>query len=797
VKKILFALLIILIFASPAYAAGFSYSVSWNGTDVIITWEDCIYSAVSKPLEFVVTNQTTGETATLQTHKENGSINLSDTNFTNGTYMNPPGENDRVTVKAITPKGHEYTRSVECNEESAVNPELSAQRGPIPIFSERTWPVIMFWYVLLSSLSGVFIFLIIIKSGYQYMFSQTSNPGMRASFTDTLEKCVIAMVVIMTAPLLVGFLIQVNDAFVAVFAKALDVAGSTAIDTQSLNFSEELFGANWLDRMIAGPLKTIFIDLPNTLFGLHPLPDLIFNGQSDVIAPGIFSGYADDGKMLDLGNPLATVIITLAMAGFNLFFNAVYTIRHWVVIAVMVSTPLIVWIWVLSSRRQVIELWLSELFQTIFMQTWHALTFALIISILIFNGNAPDAASVVDFIGQNTAPVLISFGKWIAGFGGIICVSIIVFQAYRLILASDSRAIEETKTKITRALTGLVILALALMITQVLVPESVPVLQPSVTGGNLPKITIWELFWALFAVIPISKMLSYIFMSLLARIGTVDENTVALQGAGMLSGLGALARVSGSAVKGSPGLPSIKADKTSKDTNISSGSGSANPPRSQSQDTSAPNIFDEPSSMKNEEPGIYPGTENHTSPERPETKPAERELFSGNDHEEPGIYPTDVYSPPPKADDNSKNDSEEKYTSFIEQSQEKIAPKGNSLVKAARSSGYLAGSFVGAGEGFSRFFEVGGKVSADALRTFSLGQELYRANKGENKKQTLSNLQDFTGRSSIAGGIAQGLTTTMLAPMGPGYSTNAGIWMGKKMDAVAQKPERQRGIDQY
>ena len=78
-------------------------------------------------------------------------------------------------------------------------------KGPIPIFTEESWPTVMFWYIILASLSGVFIFLALIRSGYQYMFSATSNPGLKASFSETIEKCIIALVVIMTAPLLVDF----------------------------------------------------------------------------------------------------------------------------------------------------------------------------------------------------------------------------------------------------------------------------------------------------------------------------------------------------------------------------------------------------------------------------------------------------------------------------------------------------------------------------------------------------------------------------------------------------------------
>jgi hypothetical protein len=83
----------------------------------------------------------------------------------------------------------------------------------------------MFWYTILAALSGVFIFLTIIRSGYQYMFSATANPGLKALFSESIQRCVIALVVIMAAPLIVGLLIQINDGFVKIFAHILDAAG--------------------------------------------------------------------------------------------------------------------------------------------------------------------------------------------------------------------------------------------------------------------------------------------------------------------------------------------------------------------------------------------------------------------------------------------------------------------------------------------------------------------------------------------------------------------------------------------
>ncbi|SFH34342.1 hypothetical protein SAMN05660649_04827 [Desulfotomaculum arcticum] len=50
----------------------------------------------------------------------------------------------------------------------------------------------------------------------------------------------------------------------------------------------------------------------------------------------------------------------------------------------------------------------------------------------------------------------------------------------------------------------------------------------------MEKITVWEVFFMLLTVIPVSKMLSSIFMNLVARVGTVDEDRWAMIGLGAI-----------------------------------------------------------------------------------------------------------------------------------------------------------------------------------------------------------------------------------------------------------------------
>ena len=679
-------------------------------------------------------------------------------------------------------------------------------KGPIPIFTEESWPTVMFWYIILASLSGVFIFLALIRSGYQYMFSATSNPGLKASFSETIEKCIIALVVIMTAPMLVGLLIQINDGLVKIFADVLNNVGSI----NDIGLNDVGFEVNFINKMIAWPIKLIFVDLPNKLFGLHPLSHLIFNNETNIIDPCIFMGYFDSGDPIDLGDPLATVIVTMIFAVFNIIFNAIYTIRGWVVTAVLCATPLVVWIWVVSAQKTVIEIWLSELFQTIFMQTWHALTFAIIFSILLFRGNTPTA---IPSITENFAELLIMAGKFFAAFGGVICVGIIIYSSYKLIISltvtEDSKHITEYKTNLQKALIGLVILSLALIITQTMFPHEVPILQPNISGGHAPTITVWQLFFAFFVILPISKMLSNIFMSILARFGTVDEQAEAVRGFGMLGGLATLGAVSATGARSaflSNERQAVKIDEARRSIN----------PNISDRNNTSDSQFNRPSNLSNNPDGAR--QTNATGYNQSDIFASSggnmgggagigggNSGMSGYSHqnglwapggtsgtteqyEEPGIYPpSGDYS---YSDTSYSDVPETPYTqedSFRETlGNAGLVAAGSSLAlgieNTMRTGGYLAGATVGQGHAAANVFGAVGKHGANVARTFAVGRQLWQANKGENRTQTFANLQEMTGRSTTRGAIVQTGVSAALIPLGSYKAAAAGKKIGSLLD---------------
>ena len=248
------------------------------------------------------------------------------------------------------------------------------------VFTASQWSMCMFWYGILTALSGGFLVMVIVRSGYRYMIS-AANPGVKASFIEDVQRCVLAMIIIVLAPVFIKVLIGINDGFVALFA---NIVNSVTV-SQKLEITKPLLdGAGMFEQIVASPFQVI-INIIREIFGLSTLDQIIFNDKVHVLKPFVLT---------DTGNILGTVLLNLSFAGFDVYFNAIYTIRHWVIIVTLVSTPLIAWIWVLTAEAQVLEIWAGEIFQTIFLQSAHALTFGVFLSILcgVSAGSSPDVA---------------------------------------------------------------------------------------------------------------------------------------------------------------------------------------------------------------------------------------------------------------------------------------------------------------------------------------------------------------------------------------------------------------------
>ena len=345
----------------------------------------------------------------------------------------------------------------------------------------------------------------------------------------------------MLVPFFVNLLIMVNDTVVDFCRQGLEfVANIQPVEIGDVKTIESK--NSFLDALFSWPIDRLN-DIMTTILGLTPLGDIIFNQTPDC---SIFQPDVTSGRFINTNNPFADALLRLVMLLFTFYFNAVYVIRRWVVTAIMAVTPIIIWLWAISDHKQIIGLWGAELTQTIFMQTFHALTFGIVFSILAFSGG--DIGYYLQ--GVHISALLIGIGKYIAAFGGVFCAAVLVKQAYSIILNADERERAVALSRIKSAIAGLMILGLSYLIASAIFPQEISIYSQGTidAGGTIlnigefeeaetHRISLFVLIFALFAVIPISKMLSNIFMNILARFGTVDE----MSGSGGLSGLGRLA----------------------------------------------------------------------------------------------------------------------------------------------------------------------------------------------------------------------------------------------------------------
>ncbi len=368
----------------------------------------------------------------------------------------PEEATEMPDLSGVDPGSPEWVEAQEQVDAKAKNRDINnttedddSQRGSYydkeyyQIFNEERWNIVMFWYNAMSILSGGFLVAVVVKSGYKYMMS-AANPGLKASFTEDLQRCIVAMAILALAPVFIKVLIGVNDGFVAFFANIVNHVTTSPTGAPV----SQITPASIFEKIIAAPFEVI-LTVINKIFGLSSVDMLIFNGSVDMLS--------ETGR-IDTGNVFANVLLKITMVGFDVYFNAIYTIRRWVVTAIFTATPIIVWLWAFTGERQVIEIWAAEIFQTVFIQTAHALTLGVCLTIL----SPKNIGGVVN--GLWLSEGISNIAVWIASLGGAVCVLIVVLVGYRIMTAGNEKEASEARLSLGKALVGLSILGSAVLI---------------------------------------------------------------------------------------------------------------------------------------------------------------------------------------------------------------------------------------------------------------------------------------------------------------------------------------------
>lgn len=461
-----YALAVLVLLTSPTWAFALAYGpTSINGLDaavspnqVILRWfVDVAEKAQSANDNLLVMRSQAGANnyatiATIPCPEGNGSASMSYTDTpTAGQYdylITLPNRttNSNVITVSVTDPASGGTGGV-------VGPSLGGSNqntGLHPsIYTDDQWRVIMFWYIALTSIGGAFLLFAVLRSGYGYMAGGI-NPGVRASFIEDVQRMIIAMGIIAAAPAFVFILSLVNDQFVNLFATVLNAfVGRPIIDKPILSTAVGMF-----ERIIASPFNAI-ISILKFVFGVESIDTLVFNGQTGTL----FRGLLGD---LSTGNPIGDVVLNGALTAFTVYFNAIYSIRKWILTVNLVATPIIAWVWAISAERQIIEIWVAEIIMTIFMQASQALSFGVLGSILVYAGGALAANSTNVIVNQ-----LIVLGLFIGGFAGSIGMLVIMYNGFKLVLntgGDDGKKRSEALQGIGKAIIGMIIVGLAMSI---------------------------------------------------------------------------------------------------------------------------------------------------------------------------------------------------------------------------------------------------------------------------------------------------------------------------------------------
>jgi hypothetical protein len=92
---------------------------------------------------------------------------------------------------------------------------------------------------------------------------------------------------------------------------------------------------------------------------------------------------------IQTNNVLTTALVKLAFVGLMVYFNFLYTIRKFVLIAMLVVVPIVVWSWSITGYNKGVGLVAGEIISNAFMQSSHALVLS-VYAVLVSPGVSTD-----------------------------------------------------------------------------------------------------------------------------------------------------------------------------------------------------------------------------------------------------------------------------------------------------------------------------------------------------------------------------------------------------------------------
>lgn len=384
----------------------------------------------------------------------------------------------------------------------------------VPIIPGGQYSLIMTWYVFFGSLGAAFVFMTLIKDSYTIMFSAV-NPGIRASYTETIQRILIGVLLVALIPVILSLLIDVNDALVKAIASQLQLV-QDAKESNQTPFSE---GTDVIASLVSS-IPLLLVNVVEWMFSMQNIDALIFNGP---LYDGAYDTLVFNVWALQTGNAFADALIQCGMLFFEIYFNIFYIIRQWTFSLMFILAPLAVWIWVVSGRNEVITTWAATTVMKIFIQTVHALCFA------VFFGFLMAGSAVTSDTGNTMAAVqsIVNIGVLLAGFGGIICAGALVFLGIKMMFASNETVVAGIKQGMIKTLIALGIMTTAWTIAPLLTTDNIPVVEKPIASQAEEAegdITVLGTFIALACIIGASKTVSSLMGEAIQGISGDSDN---------------------------------------------------------------------------------------------------------------------------------------------------------------------------------------------------------------------------------------------------------------------------------
>jgi hypothetical protein len=172
------------------------------------------------------------------------------------------------------------------------------------------------------------------------------------------------------------------------------------------------------------------------------LVDLFLSVANRVSSVRGMDAMLDPAQVANTGDVLATAIVKLVFTFIGLYLTVIYEIRRFVLIVILIFTPIMAWLWSFNKNVNAVQIWFGEMLSNIFMQAAHAFVFLVLLSFIsLGSGQASGQAGAAGLsgdpnaLGQSLMDLLTDYG---VPLGGAVLLASVCWVAVQLITARFS-----------------------------------------------------------------------------------------------------------------------------------------------------------------------------------------------------------------------------------------------------------------------------------------------------------------------------------------------------------------------